>query len=105
MTTRRPLILVSGGLSELPPGDVVAGVSIGLVAEPSGLYVDPAGDFGFDGSAQALAVAAQSSADTALASGVFAQSSADTALASGNAALTILDEGVGVSLGVVVALS
>jgi hypothetical protein len=73
MTTRRPLILISGSLSELPQGDTVAGVTLGLVSSPSGLYSDPNGDFGYDGTAEALALAA-------LASGTAAQSTANTAL-------------------------
>jgi hypothetical protein len=93
MTTRRPLILISGSLSELPQGDTVAGVTLGLVSSPSGLYSDPNGDFGYDGTAEALALAAlasgtaaQSTANTALVSGTAAQSTANTALVSGTAA-------------------
>lgn len=104
MATRRPLVVVSGVTSELPPGDVVTGaqagtlvagsgligggalgagtvtVDIALAAAPSGLiFVGDA--LGIDGSALA-------SANTALASGNAALSSAATALSSGNAALS-----------------
>jgi hypothetical protein len=93
MTTRRPLILVSGIFSELPAGDTVAGASVALASAPSGLYFDLGGALGYDGTAEALAVtalasgvAAQSTGDTALASGIAAQLTGDTALASGIAA-------------------
>jgi hypothetical protein len=85
MTARRPVILISGGFSELPPGDTVAGVSVALVASPSGLYIQ-GGALGYNGEALASGAVAQLAANTALASGNAAQVTANTALASGNAA-------------------
>jgi len=79
MTTRRPLVLISGSFSELPQNDTVVGASLSLVANPSGLYLDGA-DLGIDGSA--------------IASGQAAQTTANTALASGNAALSDLSSKV-----------
>jgi hypothetical protein len=126
MTARRPLVLASGLLSELPPGDTVAGVSLGVVIAGSGLEgggdlsagsvtldvnISPnpsglifTGDYlGIDGSALASGIAAQSSADTALASGIEGIAIGLTALASGNAALarTIIDTAVNLSGGVI----
>jgi len=72
MAIRKPLIIVSGITSELPPGDTVEGVQVTLVSNPSGLYITGT-DLGYDGSAQRTA---------------------EAALASGNAALYILNSGV-----------
>lgn len=66
MALRTPLILISGGFSQLPVGDTVPGT---------------------DTVAQASGNAALSLSSTALASGNAALSLAATALASGNAAL------------------
>jgi hypothetical protein len=103
MATRKPLVLISGGTSELPPGDTVEGVvlsttltagsgllgggllatnqriDVGIASNPSGLIL-VGNNLGIDG-------AAQRTADQALVSGA-------VALASGNAALTILASGV-----------
>lgn len=68
MATRKPLILISGAYSELPPGDVVPGV---------------------DPTAQASGNAALEVAVNALASGNLGVANAATALASGNSALVI----------------
>lgn len=86
MTTRRPLVLVSGSFSELPTGDTVAGASVPLLANPSGL-ISEGGSLGIDGVALVSGQAAQVTANTALASGNAALSVAVPALASGNAAL------------------
>lgn len=86
MTTRRPLVLVSGTFSELPQGDTVTGTSVSLAASPSGLILVGT-DLGIDGVAIASGQAAQISANTALASGNAALVDAGVALASGNAAL------------------
>ena len=72
MAIRKPLIIVSGVTSELPPGDTVEGVQVTLVSNPSGLYITGT-NLGYDGSAARLA---------------------QTALASGNAVLYILNSGV-----------
>lgn len=66
MATRKPLVLISGVSSELPPGDLVPGV---------------------DNTAQASGNAALVLATEALASGNLGISDASIALASGNAAL------------------
>lgn len=117
MATRKPLVVVSGFISELPPNDGIEGVSVGVLTAGSGLLgggslatnqridvglaSNPSGlilvgnNLGLDGVAQSTADialasgnAALTSAATALASGNAALSSAATALASGNAALT-----------------
>lgn len=106
MATRRPLVIVSGLTSELPVGDFVAGASAGTVAAGSGLdgggaltggtvtlnvsLAPAASGLIFVGDALGLDGAAQTTANTALASGNAALSSAATAQASGNAALTNL---------------
>lgn len=87
MVTRRPLVIVSGALSELPKNDVAEGTQVTLVPNPSGLYVNGSA-LGYDGSALVSGAAAQTAANTALASGNAALSSAATAQASGNAALS-----------------
>jgi len=82
MTSRYPLVLISGALSELPTGDSVLGASVTLVSEPSGLYLDGP-NLGIDGSAIASGNAALDLANIA---GLVATD----ALASGNAALVDL---------------
>jgi len=94
MTTRRPLVLVSGAFSELPTGDSVAGANVGITASPSGL-ISVGSDLGIDG--------------VAIASGEAAQVTANTALASGNAALQTIADNPGLSedtvIGLIIALS
>lgn len=107
MVQRRPLVLVSGAPSQLPPGDtllvpsgsyseVVAGsgligggniandirLDIALAAQASGLVFGSDNRLGLDGSAKATA-------DAALASGNAAIADVQSAQASGNAALVI----------------
>jgi len=82
MTSRYPLVLISGALSELPTGDSVLGASITLVSEPSGLYLDGT-NLGIDGSAIA-------SGNAALELAELNEVLATNALASGNAALVDL---------------
>ena len=83
MATRKPIVLVSGLLSELPVGDF----TVELAASPSGLiYVGS--KLGIDGSAQISGNAGISAAVTAQASGNAALVVGTSALASGNAALT-----------------
>ena len=118
MASRRPLILLSGQLSELPAGDTVLGASAGTLAAGSGLSGGGAltgstvtldvslatnasglifvGDaLGIDGVVQTVASAAQASGNAALIVGSTAQASGNagisaalTAQASGNAALS-----------------
>ena len=111
MAIRKPLVVISGSTSELPPGDTVEGVvltttltagsglsgggslssnqrvDVSLAAAPSGL-IFVGNRLGIDGAAQASGNAALSSAATAQASGNAALNSATTAQASGNAALS-----------------
>lgn len=104
MTLRKPLVIISGLSSQLPPGDTIEGAAVSSVAtagsglsgggavgsnfrfdlvlapNPSGLIFTAGGSgLGIDGSAIASGNAAQSSANAA-------QSSANTALTSGTAA-------------------
>jgi hypothetical protein len=109
MATRRPIVLVSGVSSELPPGDFVPGIDSTAQASGNAALVLAAtalasGNLGITNAATALAsgnaglvVASQAltsgnlgitNAATALASGNLGITNAATALASGNAALT-----------------
>ena len=118
MASRRPLVIVSGLLSELPVGDTVLGTNAGTLAAGSGLSGGGAltgstvtldvslatnasglifvGDaLGIDGVVQTVASAAQASGNAALIVGSTAQASGNagisaalTAQASGNAALS-----------------
>ena len=83
MALRKPLVVISGLSSQLPPGDTIEGaavssiatagsglsgggpvgsdfrIDVALVSNPSGLYFSPGGSgLGFDGSAQASGNAA-----------------------------------------------
>ena len=94
MVVRRPLVLASGLLSELPPGDTTVGGAVGTLTAGSGLSgggdlssnqrVDlslapnPSGLL-FVGDALGLDGAAQVTANTALASGIAAQTTANAA--------------------------
>ena len=96
MTTRRPLVIVSGAFSELPQGDLIVGASPSIVSNPSGLYL-AGSDLGIDGSAIAsgnaaiaLGVTALASGNAALVVGGDALAAGTAALASGNAALSDL---------------
>lgn len=108
MTTRRPLVLISGAFSELPQGDSVIGASVTLTAAPSGLIL-VGSDLGIDGVALASGEAAQSTANTSLASGNAALVDAGVALASGNAALQLFADNpptsVDTIIGLIIALS
>lgn len=117
MVTRRPVVIISGQKTELPPGDTFIGASVGTLTAGSGL--DGGGDLGSttvtnvslapnpsglilvdnkylatDGVAQRVSEVALASGNYALAAGTAALASgiagsllAATALASGNAAL------------------
>lgn len=111
MATRKPLVVVSGTLSELPPNDYVEGavvttsltagsgltgggslstnqrIDVSVSSNPSGL-IFTGNTLGLDGVAQRTADAALISGNVALASGNAALSSAAVAQASGNAALS-----------------
>ena len=95
MASRRPLVIISGATSELPPGDSIEGASAGTLVAGSGLSgggaltggtvtVDlslapnPSGLL-FVGDALGLDGAAQVTANTALASGIAAQTTANAA--------------------------
>lgn len=80
MALRTPLILISGGFSQLPVGDTVPGADI--TAQASGNAALSLASTALASGNSALVVGA-----TALSSGNAALSLAATALASGNAAL------------------
>lgn len=127
MALRKPLVIISGLSSQLPPGDTIEGAAVSSVAtagsgligggpvgsnfrfdiqlapNPSGLILVSPSGVGIDGAAQASGNAALVAASTALASGNAGIIAASTALASGNAGIV-----VGLSratLGLVVGLS
>jgi len=95
MATRRPIVLVSGVSSELPPGDFVPGIDSTAQASGNAALVLAAialasGNAALTNSATALASgnAGLVVASQALTSGNLGITNAATALASGNAALT-----------------
>ena len=95
MATRRPIVLISGVSSELPPGDLVPGIDSTAQASGNAALVLAAtalasGNLGITNAATALASgnAGLVVASQALASGNLGITNAATALASGNAALT-----------------
>lgn len=118
MALRKPLVIVSGLSSQLPPGDLIEGASVTSVAaagsgltgggavgsdfeyqvllapNPSGLiFVQPSSGLAYDGAAPAVA---QASGNAAIVLG-------ETALASGNAAIKrTIDMGLGNLSGVTV---
>ena len=107
MVKRRPLVNISGSVSELPPGDVIEGGALGILTAGSGLFGGGAlltdTDIGFylapnasglvlDGQSQPYLCTdgvAQVNADNALSSGNFSLSEGATAAASGNAGLSL----------------
>lgn len=117
MATRKPLVVVSGFISELPPNDGIEGASVGVLTAGSGLLgggslatnqridvslaSNPSGII-FVGNSIGSDGVAQRTADTALASGNAALTSAATAQASGNAALakTLIQTSINLSGGV-----
>jgi len=128
MVLRKPLVIISGLSSQLPPGDTIEGAAVSSVAtagsglsgggavgsdfrfdltlapNPSGLIFTPGGSgLVIDGSAQISGNAALTLGVSAQASGNAALSSAASAQASGNAALVVASQGV--SVGLVIALS
>lgn len=103
MATRKPLVVISGLTSELPPGDLVPGVDTTAQASGNAALVVASsalasGNLGIANAAVALASGnaalivgadALSSGNAALASGNAALVNSATALASGNAALVV----------------
>ena len=96
MVTRKPIVLISGTSSELPPGDLVPGIDTTAQASGNAALVAAAnalasGNLGIANAANALASgnAALVVGANALASGNAALTNAATALASGNAALVV----------------
>jgi len=94
MATRKPLVLISGFSSELPPGDLVPGVDTTAQASGNAALVVASnalasGNLGITNAAtaQASGNAALVVGANALASGNLGITNAATALASGNAAL------------------
>jgi len=113
MVLRKPLVIISGLSSQLPPGDTIEGASVSSVAtagsglsgggavssnfrfdltlapNPSGLIFTAGGSgLGIDGSAQISGNAALTLGVSAQASGNAALLSASTAQASGNAGIS-----------------
>jgi len=96
MVTRKPIVLISGTSSELPPGDLVPGIDTTAQASGNAALAAAAnalasGNLGVANAANALASGnlGVANAAIALASGNAALTSAATALASGNAALVV----------------
>lgn len=96
MATRKPLVVISGLTSELPPGDLVPGVDTTAQASGNAALVVASnalasGNLGISNAAIALASgnAALIVGANALASGNSALTNAATALSSGNAALVV----------------
>ncbi len=103
MATRKPLVVISGLTSELPPGDLVPGIDTTAQASGNAALVVASnalasGNLGIADAAVALASGnaalivganALSSGNAALASGNAALVNSATALASGNAALVV----------------
>jgi trimeric autotransporter adhesin len=96
MTTRKPLVVISGLTSELPPGDLVPGIDTTAQASGNAALVVASnalasGNLGISNAATALASgnSALIVGANALASGNLALTNAATALSSGNAALVV----------------
>lgn len=96
MTTRKPLVVISGLTSELPPGDLVPGIDTTAQASGNAALVVASnalasGNLGIADAAVALASgnAALIVSATALSSGNAALTDSATALASGNSALVV----------------
>ena len=99
MATRRPIVLISGVSSELPPGDLVPGIDSTAQASGNAALVLAAtalasGNLGITNAATALASGnlGITNAATALASGNLCITNAATALASGNAGLVVASQ-------------
>lgn len=96
MVTRKPIVLISGASSELPPGDLVPGIDTTAQASGNAALVAAANALASGNLGIANAAVAQASGNaalvvgaSALASGNLGIANAATALASGNAALVV----------------
>ncbi|MBM4229111.1 MAG: hypothetical protein FJ184_00010 [Gammaproteobacteria bacterium] len=96
MVTRKPIVLISGASSELPPGDLVPGIDTTAQASGNAALVAAANALASGNLGIANAAVAQASGNaalvvgaSALASGNLGIAGAATALASGNAALVV----------------
>jgi hypothetical protein len=108
MALRAPLILISGGFSQLPSGDVVPGLDAAAQASGNAALVVAAGAAASGNAALADVSAALSSGNAALVDANVALSSGNsalvvsaTALASGNAGISYADTKLPLSGGVV----
>jgi hypothetical protein len=123
MAVQRPLVIISGEFSELPPGDTASDISVGsliagsgvygggdlstpvdvgveLAPNPSGLIIvgtGPSSKLSDDGAATVFA-------STALASGQFALETNQAALASGDAAILLGEEAIASGLAAIEAV-
>jgi hypothetical protein len=123
MAVQRPLVIISGEFSELPPGDTASNISVGsliagsgvygggdlstpvdvgieLAPNPSGLIIvgtGPSSKLSDDGAATVFA-------STALASGQFALETNQAALASGDAAILLGEEAIASGLAAIEAV-
>lgn len=106
MTTRKPLVFVSGSLSELPPGDQISGFAVTTLTAGSGLV----GGGSLDGSPVRVDLSLASAPSglifvgDALGIDGVAQTTANTALASGNAALQAIASNPSITEGDVIGL-
>jgi len=96
MVTRKPIVLISGASSELPPGDLVPGIDTTAQASGNAALVAAANALASGNLGIANAATAQASGNaalvvgaSALASGNLGIANAATAQASGNAALVV----------------
>jgi hypothetical protein len=96
MVTRKPIVIISGTSSELPPGDLVPGIDTTAQASGNAALVAAANALASGNLGVANAATAQASGNAALvvganalASGNLGVANAAIALASGNAALVV----------------
>lgn len=88
MALRTPIILISGGYSQLPTGDTVPGTDAAALASGNAALVDAATAQASGNAALVVGAQGISDAATALASGNAGIADAGVALSSGNAALS-----------------
>ena len=97
MATRKPLVIISGVSSELPPGDLVPGIDITAQASGNAALVVATNALASGNAALVLGT-------NALASGNLGVENAATALASGNAALSLIASSSSLTEGQVIGL-